>query len=176
MWSPEIVFQNIIESKMLPNYGKDERKFSFWYNSHTEKMLFMETLKVTFTCNFDFAYFPFDSHHCDFDFGVFGLSKRRVRFAPIKVLTHEGGISEPEILENLKVQNNHLPYSFTITGKDYFTIPRYTYHQSNIGITINIKREKMDQLITGFYFPMTMFPFLSTISFLINENVVSKFI
>ena len=158
---------------MLPNYGKDERKFSLWYNSETEEMLFMETLKITFTCNLDFAKFPFDSHHCDFDFGVFGLSKRRVTFAPIKVLTPEGGIFKPEILENQKIQNNHLPYSFTIIGKDYFTMPRYTYYQSNIGITINIKREKIEQLITGFYFPMTIFPLFSTISFLINENVVS---
>ena len=173
MWAPEIVFQNIIESAMLQNYGKHQRKFDFWYDSETEKMLFMETLKITFSCDLDFANYPFDSHQCDFDFGVLGISNRTVIFAPIKILTPEGGIFKPEILENQMIQNNHLPYSFKIIGKDYFTIPRYTYYQSNIGITINIKREKIDQLITHFYFPMIIFPFFSTISFLINSNVVS---
>ena len=157
---------------MLPNYGKDERKFSFWYNSDTEKMLFMETLKVTFTCNFDFAYFPFDSHHCDFDFGILGYSNLSVIFAPVQVLTPES--TKPKLLENeIVIPNIHLPYSFTMTSKELYEVPHVGYSSPHIGVTINIKREKLDQLIGGFYIPMTIFAFLSMISFFINPEAVS---
>ena len=41
---------------------------------------------------------PFDSHHCDFDFGILGYSNLSVIFAPVQVLTPES--TKPKLLEN----------------------------------------------------------------------------
>ena len=118
---------------------------------------------------------PFDSHRCEFDFGIAGYSNASIIFAPVRILTPDSGIYKPEILDKERetvIPNNHLPYSFTIIGKDSYTKPVYTYYQENTGIIINIKRTGLGQLIGGFFGPMNLFAFLSTISFFINPEVV----
>ena len=118
---------------------------------------------------------PFDSHRCDFDFASAGYGNVSVTFAPVKILTPDSGISKPEILDKIKetvIPNDHLPYSFTMIGKDSYIKPVYTYWQVNTGIIIHIKRSEFGQLIGGFFGPMNLFSFLSTISFFINPDVV----
>ena len=116
---------------------------------------------------------PFDSHRCDFDFGSAGYSNSSIIFAPVRILTPDSGVFKPEILDKeTAIPNNHLPYSFTINGKESYTKPVYTYYQENTGIIINIKRTELGQLIGGFFGPMNLFAFLSSISFFINPEVV----
>ena len=198
VWAPEIIFRNVIESEILTNWGKGQMKFAFWFQSSTGKLTFSKTMKITFTCDFHFENYvifahhklllrnyytfcysnsnkklqPFDSHHCDFDFGILGYSNLSVIFAPVKVLTPES--TKPKLLENeIVIPNIHLPYSFTMTSKELYEVPHVGYSSPHIGVTINIKREKLDQLIGGFYIPMTIFAFLSMISFFINPEAVS---
>ena len=54
VWAPEIIFRNVIESKILTNWGKGQMKFSFWFQSSTGKLTFSKTMKITFTCDFHF--------------------------------------------------------------------------------------------------------------------------
>ena len=54
VWAPELTFPNIIDSKMLNNYGKGQREFDFWYGTKSEKMQFIKSMKLRLTCPFRF--------------------------------------------------------------------------------------------------------------------------
>ena len=116
---------------------------------------------------------PFDSHHCDFEFGNIGNSNLSVVFAPVQILPPKGGVNPVILTKDVQIPNFHLPYSFTMSSKKDYVKPEIGYYYSYTGIVINIKRQKLDQLIGGFYGPMTIFALLSMISFFIKPEVVS---
>ena len=118
---------------------------------------------------------PFDSHHCDFDFGNV-ISNFSVMFAPVQILPPMGGVNPVILTKDVQIHNFHLPYSFTMSSKkDYVKLGLDGYYYAYTGIVINIKRQKLDQLMGGFFGPMTIFALLSMISFFIKPEVVSFF-
>ena len=117
---------------------------------------------------------PFDSHHCDFDFGNV-ISNTSVIFAPVQILPPKGGVNPVILTKDIRIPNFHLPYSFTMSSKKEFVKPEIGYYYTYTGIVINIKRQKLDQLMGGFFGPMTIFALLSMISFFIKPEVVSFF-
>ena len=68
----------------LQFYGPVESSY-FWhqYPHHFE---YLQTMKVEFYCSFNFANFPFDSHHCDINYGSSGVSIAYLRFRFLKNL------------------------------------------------------------------------------------------
>ena len=48
----------------------------------------------------------------------------------------------------------------------------YNYNVSQAGMVIRIKKRSLGQLLSGYYYPTTSFALLSTVSFLINPDVV----
>ena len=84
-----------------------------------------------------------------------------------KMTTRDG----PMILKNLpfpfEVQISYLPTyeEFNLfTGKIY----------SETGMSLILKRSKMGQLASGYYYPTTAFALLAMISYLINPDIVSQ--
>ncbi len=62
-----------------------------------------------------------------------------------------------------------------LSSKKEFVKPEIGYYYTYTRIVINIKRQKLDQLMGGFFGPMTIFALLSMISFFIKPEVVSFF-
>ena len=197
MWAPQITFGNIFQSQLITSWGKGGQKFNFWFESNTQKMTFSKSMKITLTCDFHFenyvgidisivqkckliAYLitmiifqPFDSHLCDFDFGIVGHSNRSVDFDPVQVLPPKGGIKPIVLTKGTVIPNLHLPYSFMMISKNNYGKPLVGYVRPYTGVIIKIYRDKLDQLIGGFFGPMTIFALLSMVSFFINPDVVS---
>ena len=92
VWSPDLKFSRVVDSKSVSFWGKDIRKFDFWLehvNGSYNIMRFYQSMKVTFACDFNFESFPFDSHECDLDFGSPSNSYNfSLKFSPVQVLTN----------------------------------------------------------------------------------------
>ena len=175
IWSPEIVYSDIVSSESIPPYGRNKLTENFWaqLKNGTAIMTYYEYQKVTIACDFGFQTFPFDSHECHLDFGfhqsTFGSG---IRINPIKVLNND--TSANLLTEEKHISNRHLPYTFSIlkTKKEF---PKYNYefYAPYAGIVLQIKRESLDLLIGTFYVPTAIFSALSMVSFFINPDLVS---
>ena len=128
-----------------------------------------EAFQLTFSCNFDFSAFPFDSHECPIEYGdaVFGqglmrFNETRAVFGNISTKT--GG--DPIILDNLP-----FPFKFEIRALPTFTM--YNFY-SYTGIVLKMTR-KSPGVLSGYFYPTTAFALLSMISFLIKPDIVSSF-
>ena len=53
-----------------------------------------------------------------------------------------------------------------------FEIKAYGYNYSSTGMKLIVKRKNMGHLDSGYYYPTSSFAILSTISYLINPDVV----
>ena len=176
IWSPEIVYSDIVSSESIPPYGRNKLTENFWaqLKNGTAIMTYYEYQKVTIACDFGFQTFPFDSHECHLDFGfhqsTFGSG---IRINPIKLLNND--TSANLLTEEKHISNRHLPYTFSIlkTKKEF---PKYNYEFSApyAGIVLQIKRESLDSLIGTFYVPTAIFSALSMVSFFINPDLVSE--
>ena len=47
-------------------------KFSLWYLGD-HKLEYGEIFQITFSCQFDFSHFPFDSHECLMEYGSYSV-------------------------------------------------------------------------------------------------------
>ena len=173
VWAPEIAFRKVTETEIIPLYGKSIGKYDFWANNKNGSLLmtFYQSVKVTVSCDFDFSTFPFDHHHCDFDFGChLNIYNGTVKINPIRVINND---STPAVLDfNKKIYDKHLPYDFSITGKDEYPLYNHEFFAPFTGITIHMKRKEFGQLVGSFYVPTAIFSGLSTLSFFINPDVV----
>ena len=132
-----------------------------------------EIFQATFSCNFDFSAFPFDSHECPIEYGdaVFGqkfMTFNTTRAVFGNVSTKSG--DEPIILDNLPIPFEIHVFSlptFEITNIDMDTF-------SYTGIVLKMTR-KSPGVLSGYFYPTAAFALLSMISFLIKPEVVSSF-
>ena len=89
VWSPDLKFSRVVDSKSVSFWGKNIRQFDFWIvhvNDSYNIMKFYQSMKVTFACDFNFESFPFDSHECDLDFGSPSNSYNfSLKFSPVQV-------------------------------------------------------------------------------------------
>ena len=103
-----------------------------------------------------------------------GFSNFSVDFDPVQVLSPKGGSSKPIILtKETVIPNLHLPYTFTMIDKKNYVVPVVDYYVQYTGVIIKLHRDKLNQLIGGFFGPMTIFALMSMISFFIKPEVVS---
>ena len=82
VWTPDVMFLNVVETGDVKFWGKSPTTYDFWlqtrhdtFNLNYKAVLltFKKAMKVTFTCDFDFGHYPYDSHVCNFDFGIPGV-------------------------------------------------------------------------------------------------------
>ena len=74
-----------------------------------------------------------------------------------------------------QIPNDHLPFSISITAKESYPHYNYKFFSPNTGVVIKLKREKLGNLVGGFYVPTGIFALLSMISFFIDPDVVFDF-
>ena len=127
-----------------------------------------EVFHLTFSCNFDFSAFPFDSHECPIEYGDAVFGQERMRFNDTRVVfgnlsTMSGG--DPIILDKLP-----FPFEFEIRA-----LPTFVLHDfySYTGIVLKLTR-KSPGVLTGYFYPTAAFALLSMISFLIKPDIVSS--
>ena len=153
-----------------------ERKFGstdsdyFWFDI-PHRFELQQAFKVTIYCSFDFSYFPFDSHYCDFNQG---LSKHSINYLYLAPAWIRHGLKVAYNLNELiQVEQSRLPFDITLESQETFTVFEAGYNYSYAGMRIHLKRNSLGLLIGGFYGPTAVFTLLSLISFTINPDVVS---
>ena len=164
-----------MEFKKRLIYGKTDSSVSMVFppSVRNHSRFTGEAFQLTFSCNFDFSAFPFDSHECPIKYGdaVFGqglmrFNETRAVFGNISTKT--GG--DPIILDNLPIPFEihlvSLP-TFEVTNIDMDTF-------SYTGIVLKMTR-KSPGVLSGYFYPTAAFALLSMISFLIKPDIVSSF-
>ena len=93
VWNPELVFQYVQDTKTLPRYGTDA-KFGFWFNTKKNIIEYIEYIRVTFSCDFEFGNYPFDENTCEFFFAIDNTGGKKGIFKhllELKITVYENG-------------------------------------------------------------------------------------
>ena len=133
-----------------------------------------ERFQLTFSCNFDFTGFPFDSHECPIEYGGGIFSQKVVSFNTTRAgfgnVTTKNG-DDPIIVDNLP-----FPFEFQLVVQP--TFEKTSIHReltySYTGVVLKMRRKSPGQLLCGYFYPTTAFALLSMISFLIKPDIVSS--
>ena len=109
-----------MEFKQRPMYGETDSSVSKMFPKRNQNRLNSETFQLTFSCNFNFADFPFDSHECPIEYGSGILNQKKMRFKVTRaefgnLSTESGG--DPIILDNLP-----FPFEFQLVVLPNFEI------------------------------------------------------
>ena len=130
-------------------------------------------LQLTFSCVFDFARFPFDSHECPMEFGEMLKETKDVTYNTSRIIY---GNESQRIGEHPIIINNlAFPYEFHLQSLPVFQKSNsYGSTYSYTGMVMKIQRKSLGLLLSGYYYPMGAFALLSMISYLIKPDVVSN--
>ena len=134
-----------------------------------------ETFQLTFSCNFDFSEFPFDSHDCPIEYGsgFFSLEQMRLN----KTQAAFGNISTKFGGDSIILDNLPFPFEFQLVSLATFELRNiYGVSYSYTGIVLKMRRKSPGQLLSGFFYPTAAFALLSMLSFLIKSDVVRLFV
>ena len=165
-----------MEFKKSPSFGVTDSSISRLYPPEkwagTINRIVLESFQLTFSCNFDFTGFPFDSHECPIEYGdsissqtLMSFNITRAGFG--KHLTQNGG--NPIILNTLL-----FPFEFQLLSLPNFEKKdKYMISYSWTSIVLKMQRKSPGQLLIGYFYPTASFALLSVISFLIKPDVVS---
>ena len=161
---------------MTPIYGQTDTSGSMvlpkWVAPRNR--LAAKLFHLTFSCHFDFADFPFDSHQCPIEYGSIYFDQEQMRFNMTQAVfgnmsTNIGG--DPIILDNLP-----FPFEFQLVVLPNFEFTSiYTISYSYTGIVLKMRRKSPGQLLCGYFYPTAAFALLSMLSFLIKPDVVRLF-
>ena len=177
IWSPIIAFGHLLSYEKTKFYGDDKPYFFSYINTGKQVVVYHEEVQMSFSCPFNFENYPFDSNECTLEFGSKILPTKRLKLKPSKIIYED--VSPPtkhKLSEDPMILNDlpH-PFNFKFNLKPAFEkTSAYNYSFSYAGMEIKMKRKTPSELLSGYYYPMAAFAFLSMISFLIKADVVSK--
>ena len=134
-----------------------------------------ERFQLTFSCNFDFTRFPFDSHECPIEYGGGIFSQNVVSFNTTRA--GFGDVTTKNGEDPIMVDNLPFPFEFRLSALSNFEkYDRYIIPFSWTGIVLKMERKSLGQLLIGYFYPTSSFALLSMISFLIKPDMVRFFI
>ena len=171
VWHPEIKFENVLNYKKTEPYG-GETTFSF--NLGFKKSYYMEygeDFKITFSCDFHLAKYPFDSHHCPLYFGDERYNSSQLKFNTIRI-SYKMDETWKEV-DPIIIDNSPLPFEFQLNPLATKEKNNSFYNVSKTGMRLSIKRKSFGLLLSGYYYPTTSFALFSMVSFIINPDVVN---
>ena len=173
-WSPDIGFGHLLMLEKMEGVGgrRTSKSSNYFYSSEFNSLLYSVPLQLTFSCLFDFAEFPFDSHECPMEIGERLAPTKDVMYNASQI-THGNELhiigDHPIILDNLA-----FPYEFHLQSLPAFEKSNsYGSNYSYTGMLMKIQRKSLGQLLSGYYYPTASFAILSMISFLIKPEKVS---
>ena len=172
-----MAFERLMKFKHTAMYGRTDSSQSLVFPKWLWNInrVTGEKFQLTFSCNFDFSEFPFDSHDCPIEYGsgffsleYMRLNKTQAVFGNIS--TKFGG--DPIILDNIP-----FPFEFQLVGLATFELRNiYGMSYSYTGIVLKMRRKSPGQLLSGYFYPTAAFALLSMLSFLIKPDVVRLFV
>ena len=174
VWSPDIGFGHMLMLEKMEGIGgrRATKSSTYLYASKENLLIYGVPLQLTFSCRFDFAKFPFDSHECPMEIGERIKETRDVLYNASQILhgNQSNQIGDlPIILDNLT-----FPYEFHLQSLPVFQKSNsYGSTYSYTGMIMKIQRKSLGLLLSGYYYPTASFAILSMISFLIKPEKVS---
>ena len=84
---PALQFNGAKKVERIVTYGPSPNTAYFWflypkllwYQLYPKMMEYQQVLKITTYCSFDFTSYPFDSHKCDFNFGMKEITSKSMQ-------------------------------------------------------------------------------------------------
>ena len=148
-------------------FGGSEKGYMYYRSG---QMKYGEAMDMKFSCPFDYNHFPFDSHKCCIEYGdnkggsknvimnhaIVAYGSKTTRDGPFEI----NGLTFPFQLE---VESMPTSNNFNADRKKKFSFT---------GMCFKITRTTRGHLISGYYYPTASFAFLSTISYLIQPDMV----
>ena len=174
IWQPIIYFDRLLEFKQTPIYGQTDSSGSMVFPFFPNR-IFWETFQLTFSCNFDFTEFPFDSHACPLEYGDNTYSQELMRFNVTQAVF--GNVSTKSGGDSIILDDLPFPFEFQLVILPNFELRNvYNVTYSYTGIVLKMRRKSPGQLLCGYFYPTAAFALLSMISFLIKPDMVSSFL
>ena len=171
-WKPIIGFRNLQLIKRNSGLGNHKMK-QYYYVRNKHTFIMREDVKITFTCNFNFKDYPFDSHECDLVYYCENGEEREIILNTTYSITILEDISKKINAQDHKkliIPNTTTPFIVSVE-----IIPNKTMWGivSSTGLRINLQRNSIALLMGSFYVPTGIFAILSMASYVINPEVVS---
>ena len=165
------MFENVLNYQKTEPYG-GETTFSFGLGfDKSYYMQYGEESKITFSCDFHLAKYPFDFHHCPLYFGDERYNSSLLKFNTTRIL-YKMNETWQEV-DPIIIDNSPLPFEFQLNPLATNEQDNGFYNVSKTGICIKFKRKSLGLLLSGYYYPTMSFALLSMVSFVINPDVVS---
>ena len=170
-----MAFERLIKFKHTSMYGQTDSSYSLVFPQGKRNRITGETFQLTFSCNFDFSEFPFDSHDCPIEYGSSFFSLKEMRLNQTEAVfgnisTYVGG--DPITLDKLP-----FPFEFQLVVQPTFekTSVYRGLTFSYTRVVLKMRRKSPGQLLCGYFYPTAAFALLSMLSFLIKPDVVRLF-
>ena len=174
VWSPDIGFGHLLMLEKMDGIGgrRTSKSSNYLYAPEKNTLYYGVPLQLTFSCQFDFAKFPFDSHECPMEFGERIEQTKDVTYNTSGIIY---GNKSQRIGEHPIIINNlAFPYEFNLQSLPVFQKSNsYNSTYSYTGMVMKIQRKSLGLLLSGYYYPTASFAILSMISFLIKPEKVS---
>ena len=111
IWQPIIYFDRLLEFKQTPIYGQTDSSGSMVFPISPNR-IFWENFQLTFSCNFDFTEFPFDSHACPLEYGDMTYGQEQMRFNITQAVF--GNVSTKSGGNSIILDNLPFPFKFQL--------------------------------------------------------------
>ena len=177
IWQPVIEFRELMEFEGTPMLGDTDSSTSVVFPLNQNRFA-AYNFQLTFSCDFNFAEFPFDHHDCPMEYGDGFFGQQYMTFNITMATfsnksTKSGG--DPIIMDKFP-----FPFEFQLVSLPIFERRKIymatTFTYSYTGILLKMRRKSLGQLLCGFFYPTAAFALLSMISFLIKPDVVRLFV
>ena len=169
LWHPWMDFEKRIDLQQSKVFGST---IGGTMGYKRNQIMYVEALKLKFSCPFDFDNFPFESNHCCLSYGDIKSGASHVTLLPAVIIYDNMTTAEgPIILRSLP-----FPYKINITSQLTFNKTDKGDDMnlfSLTGVCFDLKRSRMGHMGSAYYYPTTAFALLSMISYLINPDSVS---
>ena len=167
-----MTFMNVLEAEK--NLGIGYKDMNEYYASFNNRILMGETLKVKFSCNFAFRYFPFDKHECNLTFYDSLYNSKYVKLNKIYQLASmtENSFKTVQNKGSILFMMEKTPFNILVKINPASTIKDGLF--STAGIKLELSRYSIGLLLGSFYIPTGLFAILSMVSYVINPDAVCK--
>ena len=165
LWRPLILFPKMKKVDQTKTYGGTRDNPITYSNGN---LIYVEAFQMKFSCPFEFAYFPFDSHMCCLDFRVVRAQNMKLNTVII--------FYDNKSTEKGQIAIENLPFQFEVKLSSMKVFQKVSKHNQkknyHTGMCLKMKRKFPHRLLTSYYYPTTAFALLSMISFLIDPDIV----
>ena len=119
IFSPSLKIENAQELSRERKVSITDSDF-FWF-AMPHQLELQQAFKVTIYCTFDFTYFPFDSHYCDFNHGSAKHSLDYLYLLPAW-LRYRGKVVYGPKDKPIQAKQSRLPFEMTLESRTPFEV------------------------------------------------------